>query len=213
MKFQKLKFDFFLSYGLGQISSNIFYKESNWAIRVYSGYATYRPLLAIITYGDMPKERHDTGIRGVDLSRKIIRKWKGLPIDWSLRLGFIRHLEKGYQPNHNQYNIFLQAHYKKNVLGFPVNFFLGEGLSFSELVPYVEGRETKRLSQRDSNLMNYINIGFDINTLAIFPHFGHNNLTIGFAVSHRSGVYQQFKIFNNTQGGGNFVNIFTEFNF
>ncbi len=85
--------------------------QHHWALRIYKGYATYRPLMAIITYGDVPRERHDTGIRGIDLSRTMIRNWRGLPLDWSLRAGFIRHNEMGYQPNHNQYTLFFQGHY------------------------------------------------------------------------------------------------------
>ena len=213
MKINKIGLIFFLSLSISQISSQAFYNHEKWGIRFYKGYATYRPLIAIIVSGDVPMERHGTGIRGIDLSRKIISKWKGMPFDWNLNLGFIRHLEKGYQPNHNQYNIFIQANYNKIVLGSPVNLFIGEGLSYSELVPYVEGRETRRISGRDSNLMNYLNIGFDISTYHLFPKIGLINLYLGFAVSHRSGVYKKISFFNNTQGGGNFVTLFSEYKF
>ena len=187
--------------------------QHQWALRIYKGYATYRPLMAIITYGDMPRERHDTGIRGIDLSRTMIRNWRGLPLDWSLRAGFIHHNEMGYQPDHNQYTLFFQGHYYRRVLGFPVTFFIGEGLSYSELVPYVEGRETYRLSNRRSNLMNYLNVGFELKTSHLFPGLGYDFVSVGFAVSHRSGIYEQVKLFNNTKGGGNFVTQFTEYKF
>ena len=52
----------------------------------------------------------------------------------------------------------IQANYNKIVLGYPINFFIGEGLSYAELVPYVEGRDTRRISGRDSKLMNYLNV-------------------------------------------------------
>jgi len=124
MKIYKIGLIFFYSFSLSQISSHAFYNHEKWGIRFYNGYATYRPLIAIIGSGDAPMERHGTKIRGIDLSRKIISKSKGMPFDWNLKLGFIRHLEKGYQPNHNQYNIFIQANYNKRVLGYPVNFFI-----------------------------------------------------------------------------------------
>ena len=187
--------------------------QNQWSVRFYKGYATYRPLMAIITYGDMPRERHGTGIRGIEVSQTIIRGWKGLPIDWSLRAGWIRHNEMGYQPDHNQYTLFFQGHYFRTVLGLPVTFFIGEGLSYAELVPFVEGRETYRLSNRKSNLMNYLNVGFDIKTSHIFPGMGYDYIRVGFAVSHRSGIYEQVKLFNNTKGGGNFVTLFTEYKF
>jgi len=198
---------------MGQMSFQSSPQHDKWAIRVYNGYATYRPLIAIITYADIPRERHNTGIRGIDFSHKLVRCWKNLPIDWSIRAGYIHHFEKGYQPNHNQYTLFFLGHYRKSVFGFPVNFFIGEGLSWAELVPFVEGRETRRISGKDSQLMNYLNVGFDLKISDLFPIISYNNLSVGFSVSHRSGIYKQFKLFNNTQGGGNFVTFFTEFNF
>ena len=86
-------------------------------------------------------------------------------------------------------------------------------MSWAELVPFVEGRETRRISGKDSQLMNYLNVGFDLKISDLFPIISYNNLSVGFSVSHRSGIYKQFKLFNNTQGGGNFVTFFTEFNF
>ncbi len=185
---------------------------NNWSIRLYSGYATHRPLIAIITYGDIRPEYHDTGIRGLDISHILVRNWKGYSVDWSFRLGYIRHLENGFQPNHNQYNIFFMVHYYTSFRGFPIRLFVGEGLSRAERVPYVEGRETRRLSdERDSKLMNYINVGFDLKLGDLLGLQQWNHITLGLADSHRSGIYQKVKWFNHTKGGSNFVNLFLEY--
>ena len=184
-----------------------------WAVRIYGGYAARRPLMAILTYGDFRREYHHTGIRGIDLSRVFHQNWKEYPIDWSIRLGYIRHNENGFQPNHNQYNLFFTAHYNTNYKGVPIRWFIGEGLSWSELVPYVEGRETTRLSDRQSQLMNYINVGFDMNVGDIIGRPELNQLTVGIADSHRSGIYKSLELFNRTQGGGNFLTVFFEYNF
>ncbi|GIT57797.1 MAG: hypothetical protein Ct9H300mP18_12260 [Candidatus Neomarinimicrobiota bacterium] len=49
-----------------------------------------------------------------------------------------------------------------NIKVFQCGGLLERGKSWSGRVPYVEGRETRRLSnERDSQLMNYLNIGFD----------------------------------------------------
>ncbi len=188
--------------------------NDTWAVRLYGGYATHRPLMAIITYGAIQPENHHTGIRGIDLSRTLVRDWKGYPIDWSIRLGYIRHNENGFQPDHNQYNFFFTAHYRTHFRGFPMRWFVGEGLSWSERVPYVEGRETRRLSEeRDSQLMNYINVGFDLNLGDLLGSQGWQHINIGFADSHRSGIYKKVKWFNRTKGGGNFITVFFEYNF
>ncbi|MBC8345751.1 MAG: hypothetical protein ISR82_04305 [Candidatus Marinimicrobia bacterium] len=188
--------------------------ESRRSIRLYSGYATHRPLMAIVSIGDIRPEYHGTGINGLDISQKIASNWKGYPIDWSIRLGFLRHQENGFQPNHNQVNGLIMVHYRTQYNGFPIRLFIGEGLSYSEQIPYVEGRETRRLSdERDSQLMNYINIGFDFNLGDMFQNPSLTPITIGFADYHRSGIYKKIKLFNRTQGGSNFISIFLEYNF
>ncbi|MEA1882569.1 MAG: hypothetical protein U9N31_09250 [Candidatus Marinimicrobia bacterium] len=199
-------------------SSQKFYPNpepnARWSIRFYGGYATHRPLLAIITLGDIRPEYHQTGIHGLDLSRVIAKDWKGYSLDWSIRLGYIRHNENGFQSDHNQYNLFLTAHYKTHFRGFPMRWFIGEGLSWSERVPYVEGRETRRLSEeRDSQLMNYINVGFDFNLGDVLKQPGLAQVTVGFADSHRSGIYKKVQWFNRTQGGSNFITLFMEYKF
>lgn len=188
--------------------------NKSWSLRLYGGYATHRPLLAILTYGDIRPEYHHTGIRGFDLSRVISRDWKKYPIDWSIRMGYIRHNENGLQSDHNQFNLFFIAHYKTHFRRFPMRWFIGEGLSWSERVPYAEGRETRRLSdERDSQLMNYINVGFDFNIGDVLKRPELGQLIIGFSDSHRSGIYKKVKWFNRTKGGGNFITVFFEYNF
>ncbi len=107
---------------MGQMSLQSSPQHDKWAIRVYNGYATYRPLIAIITYADVPRERHNTGIRGIDFSHKLVRDWKNLPIDWSIRAGYIHHFEKGYQPNHNQYTLFFFGTLSKISIWLPSEF-------------------------------------------------------------------------------------------
>ncbi|GIT57847.1 MAG: hypothetical protein Ct9H300mP18_12760 [Candidatus Neomarinimicrobiota bacterium] len=60
-------------------------------------------------------------------------------------MGYIRHDENGFQNNHNQYNAFFLAHYNTKYKNIPMRWFIGEGISWSERVPYVEGRETEGL--------------------------------------------------------------------
>ena len=188
--------------------------DYDWSTRVYGGYSSHRPLIAIVGLGDIRPEYHGTGIRGFDLSRKINKDWRGYPIDWSFRLGYIRHNENGFQNNHNQYNAFLLAHYNTKYKNIPMRWFIGEGISWSERVPYVEGRETRRLSnERDSQLMNYLNIGFDFRVGDLVGNKSLNNLRLGLADSHRSGIYKKVKWFNHTQGGSNFITLFLEYDF
>ncbi len=93
-----------------------------------------------------------------------------------------------------------------------MRWFLEEGRSHFEGVPYVEHRDTRRLSEeRDFQLMNYMNVGFDFSMGCLLQQPYLDNLTVGFAVSHRSGIIGAFKWFYNTSGGGNSNTLFLEY--
>ena len=77
----------------------------------------------------------------------------------------------------------------------------------------MEGRETRRLSGRDSKLMNYLNVGFDFRLSDLTGQNSLYNIRLGLANSHRSGAFKKVKWFNNTQGGSDFVTLFLEYDF
>lgn len=186
--------------------------DNKWTFRLHGGYATVRPMVAVIILGDIRLEKRYTSIRGLDIGRNLVHDLGGKPLDLAIRIGLIHHDEKGFQSNYSEYNIFLLSHYRTTYRGFKMRWFLGEGLSYAERVPYVEGRDTRRLSEeRDSQLMNYMNVGFDFSIGRLLQKSSLNNLTVGFAVSHRSGIFGAFKWFNNTSGGGNYNTLFLEY--
>ena len=82
------------------------------SIRIYNGFES-RPLMGFVLLGDIRREYHHTSISGIDLSRKLKSNVMDKPIDLSLRMSFVRYNENNHQRNHNQYNVFLKAHYKK----------------------------------------------------------------------------------------------------
>ena len=182
------------------------------SVRIYNGFES-RPLMGFVLLGDIRREYHHTSISGIDLSRKLKSNVMDKPIDLSIRMSFVRYNENNYQQNHNQYNIFLKAHYKKRYNGIPLRFFVGEGISYAEQIPYVEGRETRRLSGRDSRVMNYLNVGFDFRLSDLTGHNSLTNIRLGLANSHRSGAFKKIKWFNYTQGGSDFVTLFLEYDF
>ena len=61
--------------------------------------------------------------------------------------------------------------------------------------------------------MNYLNIGFDFRVGDLIGNKSLNNIRLGLADSHRSGIYKKVKWFNHTQGGSNFITLFVEYDF
>ena len=188
------------------------HKTPNNNIRLYGGYAS-NTLMRFVALGDVRREFHHTSIKGIDFSRTIKKNYKDYPLDMSLRLSMVRYNEMNYQKDHNQVNLFFMVHRKANYRRMPIRFFIGEGISLSENVPYVEGRETRRISGRDSRLMNYLNIGFDFRLSDLTGFENLNKIRFGIADSHRSGAFSKVKLFNNTSGGSNFITLFLEYDF
>tara|TARA_A100001037_G_scaffold117212_1_gene106682 strand:- start:317 stop:994 length:678 start_codon:yes stop_codon:yes gene_type:complete len=188
------------------------YADKKNSLRIYGGYES-RPLMSFVLLGDVRREYHHTSIKGFDFSRKIKNDYNNHPIDLSLRFSLIRYNEMSFQADHNQANIFLMTHYKTSYKNVPIRFFVGEGISVSGKVPFVEGRETRRLSGRDSKIMNFLNIGFDFRLSDLTGRDSLRNIRLGLADSHRSGVFRKLKWFNNTQGGSDFVTFFLEYDF
>ena len=182
------------------------------SFRFYGGYES-RPLMSFVVLGDIRYEYHHTSISGIDFSRKIKSDFNDLPLDFSLGMSLVRYNENNFQKNHNQYNLFLNMHYKIKRRGIPLRLFIGEGISFAERVPYVEGRETRRLSGRDSKVMNYLNVGFDFRLSDLTGHDSLHNIRLGLSNAHRSGAFKKIKLFNHTQGGSDFVSLFLEYDF
>ena len=185
----------------------------NNSIRIYSGYFS-RPFINILFLGDISAEYHNTIIRGIDYSKVLKEKSPNSPISTSARISIIRHLERGFQNNHNQYNLSFTWHYHSKMNSIPIRWFFSEGISYAEKVPYVEGLHTRRLSnERDSKVMNYMNVGFDFRLSDLMKNNKLSSYRIGLSNSHRSGIYKKIKLFNNTKGGSNYINLFLEYEF
>lgn len=182
-----------------------------WTIRFLGGFATSRALLRILV-GDLQIEERRTAIIGLDVGRCLVTNLGGRPLDLIVKLGVIRHQEKGFQRDFHSYNVYLKGYYHTRFRGRRVRFFLAEGLSYAELVPYVEGRDVRRMSnERDSRTQNYLNVGVDLNLGDLFQTPVLHPVVIGFSVSHRSGVFGFLSLFNNTSGGGNYNTLYLEY--
>lgn len=59
------------------VSSQLYYQRKNpIVLRLYEGYASYRPLVAILGLGDLRPEIRNTKITGLDIGYYLCRKEK-----------------------------------------------------------------------------------------------------------------------------------------
>ena len=173
--------------------------------RISAGLATDTDLQRIVR-GDLNIDDRRTGIVGFEIGRAIAEDWRGWPVDFVAKAGLIRHLERGFQKDFNQLTLSIKAYYK----GFPwrdrIRTRLGfaEGVSYAEKIPFVERESLESRERNTSRFLNHLDISFDVNLADIFKSSKLTGCYFGIGISHRSGIFGEFKIFGEVDGGSNY---------
>ena len=212
---EKTQFSGFLGYhynfgGYKQNSSNLGLKENTgkWYFRMIGGLGTDTKLNEIIR-GKINTHPDKMAIAGFDVGKAIVEDFQGLPIDFVWKAGFLRHFEKNHQDDFNQYNLALKAYYKFDL---PVKTRIGiaQGLSYADKVPYLEISDAKDKPDEVSRWLLHLDVSIDANLGDIFNSKTVDNCFLGFAISHRSGVFGSVELFNRIYGGSNYNSLYLE---
>lgn len=212
---EKTQFSGFLGYhynfgGYKQNSSNLGLKENTgkWYFRMIGGLGTDTKLNEIIR-GKLNTHPDKMAIAGFDVGKAIIEDFQGLPIDFVWKLGYLRHFEKKGREDFNQYNLALKAYYKFDL---PVKTRVGiaQGLSYADKIPYLEVSDAKDKPDEVSHWLLHLDVSIDANLGDIFNSKTVDNCFLGFAISHRSGVFGSVELFNRVYGGSNYNSLYLE---
>jgi len=179
-----------------------------WYFRMIGGLGTDTKLNEIIR-GKINTHPDKMAILGFDIGKALIEDFHDLPIDFVWKAGFLRHFEKDHQVDFNQYNLALKAYYK---LDLPIKTRLGiaQGLSYAEKVPYLELSDAKDKPDEVSHWLLHLDVSIDANLGDIFQSKSMDNCFLGFAISHRSGVFGSVELFNRIYGGSNYNSLYIE---
>ena len=109
-----------------------------------------------------------------------------------------------------EYVIGIKGYY---TFKLPVKFRFGfaEGLSYVQEITYIEGTELAAKGYRPSNLLNYLDVSFDINLGDIFNAPSIKDLWLGYSIHHRSGIFQTSSAFGRIKGGSNYNSIYLQY--
>jgi MipA family protein len=180
--------------------------------RVLAGYFIDTKLTEILA-GDFEIDNRRTGIVGFEYGYLLWDSVFDWPIDVTAKAGIIRHFERGWQADFNQYTIGLKAYY----LGFPwqsrlrTRLALAQGLSYVEKIPYIEYESLVRDRQLNtSHLLNHLDLALDVNVGDLFNWKAAKSCYFGTGIYHRSGVFGKFSLFNHVDGGSNYLNLHLE---
>jgi len=153
-----------------------------------------------------------TTVDSFEVGRPFIESPHGWPVMIAWYAGLLRHEERGLQPDSWQLNGYLKAFY----WGFPwsgrvrTRIGFGGGLSYAQRVPFVEARDQALRGRNTSKLLQYADPTIDVSVGDLIGSRELRETYFGLGVSHRSGIFGMAQIFDNVNGGSNYIYTYVE---
>jgi MipA family protein len=136
------------------------------------------------------------------------------PDAWSFLgyVGLLHHDEAGLQPDFWQVNAYMKVFY----WGFPwrnsvrTRVGFGAGLSYAQAVPFTEVQSQAERGRNTSKLLQYLDPTIDVSVGDLFGSKKLHETYFGLGVSHRSGIFGMAQLFDNVNGGSNYLYTYVE---
>ena len=151
-----------------------------------------------------------TSIAAIDLGVPFYEN----PDRWSFvgYVGLLRHYERDLQPDSWQVNAYMKVFY----WGFPwsksvrTRVGFGAGLSYAQAVPFAEAQSQAERGRNTSKLLQYLDPTIDVSVGDLFGSKKLHETYFGLGVSHRSGIFGMAQLFDNVNGGSNYIYTYVE---
>lgn len=176
-----------------------------WVVRLNGGYSTDENL-GSITGGKVKIDNEYSGLVGLTVGRPIVDDFRDWPIDFTWNLQLMRYFERGERDDFWGVTAHIKAYWKKFPWDQHVRTRLGfaEGISYVENLPSIEKEHLKSKDRNTSRLLNYLDVSLDVNARDVTRIRKLESCWLGFAISHRSGVFESVDIFGEVRGGSNY---------
>jgi outer membrane protein len=212
----KLQTHFMLGvmYGFTPEPSSAWQARRPLILRVGYGQSSDCDLLPIVTLQCTTTNTQDpTSIVLIDVGQVLLRRLNGWPLDIQGFVGFVHHLERGLQEDFWQVNGYFKPVYSFGPwldsrlaprLGFAA------GISYASRIPFMEQRDQALRGRDTSKLLLYLDPTVDLSVGRLFGVRELRETYFGVGASHRSGMFGASRLFNNVDGGSNYIYAFIE---
>lgn len=180
-------------------------------LRIAHGWATPSNMGDIFS-GDTVKDEYNNQLTSIFYGLPLTDELFSLPIDIFLTPGFVWHASSEVQDSEQEVVLAIKAYY---TIHWPVRWRIGvaEGLSYISDVTYIEGTEMEEKGYQPSELMNFLDISFDINLGDILKVNALNETWLGYGLHHRSSIFEKASQFGRIKGGSNYNTVYIQFDF
>lgn len=134
-----------------------------------------------------------------------------LPFDIYAKAGFSKFDEAGLQDDIYEGTLYIKAYWNIDFLKNRVRLGLGEGVSYTSGILYVEKKEAIGNNDNNSQTLNYLEVSLDFDFGKLIRYKPLDETYLGFTLKHRSGI---FGLINDVEkGGSNYITLSLEKNF
>ncbi len=165
-----------------------------------------------ILLGDTQRDPHSNQLSSVFYGYPISNELFSLPLDMYLTSGVIWHWRSDVQKSNAEVVAAIKLYY---TLEWPVKWRIGlaEGLSYVKDITYIEQKELDEKGYAPSNILNYMDISFDMNAGDLFDKKDWNDVWFGYSLHHRSAIFEKSSQFGRIKGGSNYNTMYLQFKF
>ena len=152
----------------------------------------------------------------IDVGQILVRRVNDWPLDIAGFIGFVRHLERGLQPDFWQINGYYKPIWSFDpwLSGFlRMRLGFGAGISYASRIPFTEQRDQALRGRDTSKLLLYLDPTVDLSLGNLLRTPALRETYAGIGVSHRSGIFGASRLFNSVNGGSNYIYAFIETGF
>ncbi|MCJ8318397.1 MAG: MipA/OmpV family protein [Colwellia sp.] len=180
-------------------------------LRVAHGWATPSNMGDIFR-GDGVKDEYNNQLSSVFYGLPLTDELFGLPVDIYLTPGFVWHWNSEVQSSEQEYVLGVKAYV---TIPWPTKWRIGvaEGLSYVSDLTYIEATEMEEKGYKGSELLNYIDVSFDINIGDLFNSRSLEHVWLGYSLHHRSAIFESASQFGRIKGGSNYNTVYLQFDF
>jgi outer membrane protein len=185
-------------------------------VRAYKGASSDCDMMQIVLLRCTTTHTQDpTDVAALEIGQRLVERLNGWDVDIFGFVGLLQHQEKDLQPDFWQ----LQAYFKINWYGFPwservrTRIGYGTGIAYAGAIPFTEQRDQALRGRDTSKLLLYADPTVDFSLGDALGVRSLKETFLGIGVSHRSGIFGYSKLFNNTDGGSNYIYAFVESSF
>ncbi|MGP8304946.1 MipA/OmpV family protein [Vibrio sp. YIC-376] len=180
-------------------------------LRIAHGWATPSNMGEIFRL-DRVKDEYNNQLTSLFYGYPLTDDLFDLPLDIYLTPGLVHHWSSEVQSSSTEYVMAIKAYY---TFDWPITWRFGfaEGMSYIDNVTYIERTEMEDKGYTPSQLLNYLDVSFDVNVGELFNQKVWDNMWVGYSLHHRSAIFEKASQFGRIKGGSNYNTIYFQYDF